>query len=103
MDQAGLIHNVFDFVALEMTDQVPVQRFLDFFYFAAHFLYFILTEILRAGFHDFTDQLHRFCFADCNQQNIFSGASCALAGSLDTGFDFHQIFFYHDISSCRFL
>ena len=82
MNQGNLSDNIFDLVALQMSDHVPADVGRELLHFIAQFLHFIFSEIADALPVDFMQHFQRFCFADSDQRHFLAGTTCTLTSLL---------------------
>ena len=62
-NQVDLIYNIFYFIALQVSDQVPSDIRRHLWYLVHQFLYFILSEVPGTRMIDIHKHIHRLCLA----------------------------------------
>ena len=86
MDQLCLIDDIFYFVALQMTNHLPVNILRHYVIFFIQFLHFIFTKITATVSIRFFQHFYRFGLADSNQCYILPFSAGAFACSAYTCF-----------------
>ena len=96
MDKSHFIYNIFDFVALQMSDHVPADIRRKLRYLIHDLLYFVFSEISGTGIICFLKHRHRLGFADRDQCNLFRITSCFFACKFNVFSYLFKIFCYHN-------
>ena len=95
VNQHGLVNDLVNFVALQMTNHMPSDILRKLRFFVQDFLYLVLTEIPGPGIISLHKHGNGFCFADSDESHFLRISSRPAAGIFNMLSYFFQLFFYH--------
>ena len=95
VNQYGLVNDLMDLVALQMSNHVPADIFRKLRFLVQDFLYLVLTEIPGPRVISLHKHGNGFCLADCDECHFLRTSSRPAAGIFNMFSYFSQLIFYH--------